>query len=104
MHKLQQLKDEVGELSSEDEARFKALKSRAELEILNHAQVICCTCVAAADPRLRTFDFPCVLIDESTQASEPEILIPLVKGLKQCVLVGDHCQLGPVILSKQVFL
>jgi regulator of nonsense transcripts 1 len=42
-----------------------------------------------------------VLIDESTQATEPECLIPLVMGAKQLVLVGDHCQLGPVIMCKK---
>ncbi|KAI3703427.1 hypothetical protein L1987_73495 [Smallanthus sonchifolius] len=37
-----------------------------------------------------------VLIDESTQSTEPECLIPLILGAKQVVLVGDHCQLGPM--------
>ncbi len=41
-------------------------------------------------------------MDESTQATEPECLIPMVLGAKQVVLVGDHCQLGPVIMCKQV--
>lgn len=41
-------------------------------------------------------------MDESTQATEPETLMPLVLGAKQVVLVGDHCQLGPVIMSKKV--
>ena len=41
-------------------------------------------------------------MDESTQSAEPESLIPLVMGAKQVVLVGDHCQLGPVIMSRQV--
>ena len=43
-----------------------------------------------------------VLLDESTQATEPEALIPLVMGAKQAVLVGDHCQLGPVIMNRKV--
>lgn len=42
-----------------------------------------------------------LLVDEATQAAEPEALIPLVLGAKQAVLVGDHCQLGPVIINKQ---
>jgi AAA domain len=45
---------------------------------------------------------PQVLVDESTQASEPECLMPIVLGAKQVVLVGDHCQLGPVIMNKKV--
>ena len=42
-----------------------------------------------------------VLIDEATQATEPECLIPAVLGAKQLVLVGDHCQLGPVVMCKK---
>ncbi|XP_010919834.1 regulator of nonsense transcripts 1 homolog [Elaeis guineensis] len=101
LHKLQQLKDEQGELSSSDEKKFKALKRATEREILQNADVICCTCVGAGDPRLSNFRFRQVLIDESTQATEPECLIPLVLGVKQVVLVGDHCQLGPVIMCKK---
>ena len=41
-------------------------------------------------------------MDESTQATEPECLIPLSLGVKQVVLVGDHCQLGPIVMNKQV--
>ena len=42
-----------------------------------------------------------VLVDESTQATEPECLIPLSLGVKQVVLVGDHCQLGPIVMNKK---
>ncbi|CAA2963099.1 regulator of nonsense transcripts 1 homolog isoform X2 [Olea europaea subsp. europaea] len=101
LHKLQQLKDEQGELSSSDEKKYKALKRATEREISQSADVICCTCVGAGDPRLSNFRFRQVLIDESTQATEPECIIPLVLGAKQVVLVGDHCQLGPVIMCKK---
>ncbi|TQD73599.1 hypothetical protein C1H46_040880 [Malus baccata] len=101
LYKLQQLKDEQGELSSSDEKKYKALKRATEREISQSADVICCTCVGAGDPRLANFRFRQVLIDESTQSTEPECLIPLVLGAKQVVLVGDHCQLGPVIMCKK---
>ena len=99
--KLMQLKSELGELSSQDEKKFKTLTRAAEREILQHADVICTTCVGAGDPRLAKFKFRTVLIDESTQSAEPECLIPLVLGCKQVVLVGDHQQLGPVVMSKR---
>ncbi|KAL2545371.1 Regulator of nonsense transcripts 1-like protein [Forsythia ovata] len=73
LHKLQQLKDEQGELSSSDEKKYKALKRATEREISQSADVICCTCVGAGDPRLANFRFRQVLIDESTQATEPEV-------------------------------
>jgi regulator of nonsense transcripts 1 len=94
------LKDQLGELSLKDDRRYKVLKRAAERAILQNADVICCTAVGAGDPRLTNFRFRQVLIDEATQAVEPEALIPIVKGAKQVVLVGDQCQLGPVILSK----
>ncbi|TDZ25893.1 Regulator of nonsense transcripts 1-like protein [Colletotrichum orbiculare MAFF 240422] len=99
--KLAQLKSELGELSSQDEKKFKQLTKAAERDILHNADVVCCTCVGAGDPRLSKMKFRNVLIDESTQSAEPECMIPLVLGCKQVVLVGDHKQLGPVIMNKK---
>jgi regulator of nonsense transcripts 1 len=45
--------------------------------------------------------FRSVLIDESTQATEPECMIPVILGCRQLILVGDHCQLGPVVMCKK---
>uniref|UniRef100_A0AAV1V283 Upf1 domain-containing protein n=1 Tax=Peronospora matthiolae TaxID=2874970 RepID=A0AAV1V283_9STRA len=101
LRKLMQLKDDQGELSSQDEKRFKSLKRQAEREILQAADVICTTCVGAGDPRLSNFRFRQVLIDEATQATEPECLIPIVQGAKHVVMVGDHRQLGPVVMNKK---
>lgn len=36
-----------------------------------------------------------------SQATEPECMVPIVLGAKQVILVGDHCQLGPVIMCKK---
>nr|XP_027195378.1 regulator of nonsense transcripts 1-like [Dermatophagoides pteronyssinus] len=99
--KLQQLKDETGELSSSDEKRYRILKRQCERELLESADVICCTCVGAGDPRLCRFKFHSMLIDESMQATEPECMVPVVLGVRQLVLVGDHCQLGPVVMCKK---
>lgn len=101
LHKLQQLKDETGELSSADEKRYRMLKKACERELLEAADVICCTCVGAGDPRLARFKFHSILIDESMQATEPECMVPVVLGAKQLALVGDHCQLGPVVMCKK---
>ncbi|KAJ8984652.1 hypothetical protein NQ317_009880 [Molorchus minor] len=101
LQKLQQLKDETGELSSVDEKRYRMLKKLAEKELLEAADVICCTCVGAGDPRLVRLKFHSILIDESMQATEPECMVPVVLGVKQLILVGDHCQLGPVVMCKK---
>ncbi|VDP83096.1 unnamed protein product [Echinostoma caproni] len=42
-----------------------------------------------------------MLIDECGQALEPECLIPINRNPSRLVLVGDQCQLGPVVLSQQ---
>ena len=47
----------TGELSSSDEKKYKALKRATEREISQSADVICCTCVGAGDPRLSNFRF-----------------------------------------------
>nr|CAD7443654.1 unnamed protein product [Timema bartmani] len=101
LQKLQQLKDETGELSSVDEKRYRMLKKSSEKELLEAADVICCTCVGAGDPRLQRLKFHSILIDESMQATEPECMVPVVLGAKQLILVGDHCQLGPVVMCKK---
>lgn len=69
LQKLQQLKDETGELSSVDEKRYRMLKKSAEKELLEAADVICCTCVGAGDPRLTRLKFHSILIDESMQVT-----------------------------------
>lgn len=101
MNKLQQLKDETGELSSADERRFHVLKRQAERELLLAADVICCTCVGAGDVRLQRIKFTAILIDESMQSTEPECIVPVIRGAPQLILVGDHCQLGPVVMCKK---
>ncbi|KAH7889474.1 AAA domain-containing protein [Phlebopus sp. FC_14] len=88
LQKLIQLKNEQGELSSNDERKYKTLIRQCEKEILSAADVICCTCVGAGDPRLSKFKFRTVLVDEATQAAEPECMIPLVLGCKQAARAG----------------
>ncbi|CAB4069644.1 UPF1 [Lepeophtheirus salmonis] len=96
--KLQQLKDETGELSKADEIRYRMLRKSSERNILKVADVICCTCIAAGDLRINHMRFASILIDESMQATEPECMVPVVLGANQLILVGDHCQLGPVVI------
>ncbi|KAG2154103.1 hypothetical protein DEU56DRAFT_952284, partial [Suillus clintonianus] len=70
LQKLTMLKNEQGELSSDDEKKYKVLIRQCEKEILGAADVICCTCVGAGDPRLNKLKFRMVLIDKATQATE----------------------------------
>lgn len=94
-------REEAGELSQDNYELYKKLKNKAENEVMNTAEVVVTTCITALDKRLKDYRFPFVLIDEATQACESECLLPLLKGAKHAILVGDHCQLGPVVLCKQ---
>lgn len=78
LHKLQQLKDDQGELSAADEKRYRTLKRQCERELLQNADVICSTCVGAGDPRLAKFRFSIVLIDESTQVQRSNTKLSIV--------------------------
>lgn len=98
--KLQAARDSGKLLSAKQLKQLQSSIFNTEQALIDEAQVVCTTCVGASDWRLQGIPFRLVLIDESTQATEPEVLIPIVKGAKQVILVGDHQQLGPVILDK----
>eukprot|EP01029_Cantina_marsupialis_P010955 TRINITY_DN2467_c0_g1_i2.p1 TRINITY_DN2467_c0_g1~~TRINITY_DN2467_c0_g1_i2.p1 ORF type:complete len:701 (-),score=113.48 TRINITY_DN2467_c0_g1_i2:1012-3114(-) len=99
LDKLFRLKDEAGELSQKDKIIFDKLYMKGMVDVLKAADVVCCTCSTATSECLKKFRFRQVLLDEATQATEPESMIPIVKGAKQLTLVGDHCQLGPVVMN-----
>ena len=93
--KLQMLKEEAGELSANDEKRFRMLRKRAEKELLDMADVISCTCIGAGDPRLSKIKVNSILIDECMQATEPECMVSgvLFSEKVTCVLFSHsaHC-------------
>jgi len=66
------------------------LVKRAEARV-KAARIVFSTCAGAGLGLLRKAeDFDMVVIDEASQVTEPASLIPLVKGCKQAVLVGDQ--------------
>ena len=79
----------------------KRLERQIRDDILDRAQVLCCTCIGSGHELLDGRRFSRVLIDEATQATEPASLVPLVKGSRQIVLVGDHRQLPPTVISRR---
>ncbi len=72
---------------------------KEKLQALQNAQIICCTCIGSGADILDNMAFERVLVDEATQATEPAVLVPLTRSCRQLVLVGDHCQLPPTVLS-----
>ena len=72
---------------------------KEKMKALKSAQIICCTCIGSGADILDNMIFERVLVDEATQATEPAVLVPLTRLCRQLVLVGDHCQLPPTVLS-----
>ena len=72
---------------------------KIETEIINEHDVICVTASTAASARMKT-TFKAVVFDEAAQLLDPDLLISITKGAERIVLVGDHQQLAPILLSK----
>ena len=77
----------------------RRIEQQMKDDLLDKADVICATCIGSGHIVLDGRRFPRVLIDEATQATEPASLVPIVKGCRQLVLVGDHKQLPPTVIS-----
>jgi regulator of nonsense transcripts 1 len=78
---------------------IRRIENQIRDDILDKTQIVCCTCIGSGNEILDGRRFPQVLIDEATQATEPASLVPLIRGARQIVLVGDHKQLPPTVLS-----
>ncbi len=78
--------------------KANTLQQKAVEQLIEQANVICCTNSAAGSNLMKDTIFDVACIDEATQATEPETLIPLVKG-KKWILAGDHKQLPPTVKS-----
>jgi nucleotide-binding universal stress UspA family protein len=97
--------------AEKDSSEFSAAKEAERLaaeRILRGADVVLSTCVSAGRDVLEGIEFQFVLCDEATQATEPDLLIPLAAAgastLCQLVLVGDHHQLPPTVMSDSAAL
>ena len=44
--------------------------------------------------------FNCVIVDEASQCSEPEVLMPLIYNTSKIILIGDHLQLPATVMSR----
>jgi len=73
------------------------IKREIAEEVIKEAQVVVSTCIAAADETIREVQFNTVLIDEASQATEPTSLVPISKGCRHLIMVGDPAQLRPTV-------
>lgn len=68
-------------------------------EVLSETQVICCTLSMIPSILLEEVEFPFVIMDEASQATEPEALMAFNKHPQKIVMLGDDKQLCPTVLS-----
>jgi superfamily I DNA and/or RNA helicase len=78
---------------------IRRLEKEMIASVLDNAQVICSTNIGTGHRVLDHRRFPIVLMDEATQAIEPSSMVPISKGCRQLILVGDHRQLPPTVIS-----
>ncbi|KAK1342256.1 hypothetical protein QTO34_015012 [Cnephaeus nilssonii] len=66
--------------------------------LLGQVRVVGATCAACPFPCMAGLRFPVVVLDESSQMTEPSSLLPIARfGCEKLVLVGDPKQLPPTI-------
>ncbi|EPE27935.1 P-loop containing nucleoside triphosphate hydrolase [Glarea lozoyensis ATCC 20868] len=74
-------------------------KARDQIKRCN---LIFTTCIGSGLGLLRSETFDTVIVDEASQQTEPASLVPLVKGCRKAILVGDHVQLGATVQKHAV--
>ena len=89
-----------GFLKDEDNDYYKKIIGEYQNKILNPCDIILSTINNSADTRINNFHFPIVIIDEATQALEPDCLLPLFHKAQMVIIIGDEKQLGPTLKSK----
>jgi superfamily I DNA and/or RNA helicase len=89
-------KREAGRLFSEARERMRSVRER----IVSEAQVVFATCTGAETELLERQEFDLAVVDEATQATEPSVLLAILRA-KRAVLAGDPFQLPPTVLSPE---
>ena len=100
LQRLNELERALADLKVQEHRRSQARdKTRRELReaVLQEAHVVCTTLGACKE--LSDW-YRTVIIDEAAQSTEPQALVPVAYGCRQCTLVGDPKQLPPTVLSR----
>ena len=69
-------------------------------QVVDDCQVICATLVGCASDSIKKLRFKTAIIDEGSQALEPECWIALNLA-ERVIIAGDHMQLPPTVKSKE---
>ena len=100
---LREKKLKYGRLKDNDFEKYSEIIKEYQDQVLNRTPIIIATINNSADSRIKELDFPVVLLDEATQALEPDCLLPLYHKAQMVVLIGDEKQLGPTVKSIDAF-
>jgi len=78
----------------------RELEDRLVESIIRKAQAVCSTLMSANSSYIKDLKFETVVIDEASQALEPECWNAILKA-KRVIFAGDHLQLPPTVKSKE---
>lgn len=78
----------------------RTLEDRIVDDVIQSSQIICATLIGIDSKYTRDLKFGTVIIDEASQALEPECWNAILKA-ERVFLVGDHLQLPPTVKSKK---
>jgi hypothetical protein len=79
-------------------AEARKLEDRAEVDVLERAQVVLATLTGIESRALEGRKFDLAVVDEATQSVEPAVYLALLRA-ERAVLAGDHLQLPPTVIS-----
>ncbi len=79
---------------------LREVKEEIHAKLLAKHRIICATNSTAGNDLLAYQRFDWVVVDEAAQASIPSSAIAISKG-ERFILVGDHFQLPPVVISQE---
>ncbi|MDL2246043.1 IGHMBP2 family helicase [Methanobrevibacter sp. OttesenSCG-928-K11] len=96
MGKWLEFNEEIEELNYE----IKRVEDEIVKDIIKNSDVILSTNSSAALEFIEDIIFDVAIIDESSQATIPSVLIPIAKAQK-FILAGDHKQLPPTVISEK---
>jgi len=78
----------------------RELEDKLLERLVSDAKVICSTLIGVSHKTISDLRFKTVIIDEASQALEPECWNAILKA-ERVILAGDHLQLAPTVKSKK---
>ena len=86
----------IYKFSSKDDLNYEIIKSN-----ISSSEIILCTNIDSSNKLFKIISFPFVIIDECSQSTELNTIIPLLHHCEQLVLIGDNKQLPINIVSNE---